>query len=138
MLKFRRADCSRSQLNSTHRRPRHDHRLDNYFVKPAAEGEKADVRRPKREAEHQTRKLPGHQTHHTCGEDIQSHRTKFVEMWTRPGDAKADRHGDPCNHKLGDSLRHDLPHQRPNPSALHRKDDTEGAADRQSENRANG
>src|ERR1700684_2938198 len=88
MLKFRGADCSRSQLNSTHRRPRHDHRLDNYFVKPAAEGEKADVRRPKREAEHQTRKLPGHQTHHTCGEDIQSHRTKFVEMWTRPGDAK--------------------------------------------------
>ena len=37
-------------------------------------------------------------------------------MWSRPGDAKADRHGDPCNHKLGDPLRHDLPHQRPNPA----------------------
>ena len=137
-LEFRRADLRRAQLNPTHRRPRHDHRMDNDIVKPAAEGEKADIRRPKREAEHEARKLPGHQTHYTCGEDIQGDRTKFVEMWSRPGDAKADRHGDPCNHKLGDPLRQDLQHQRPNPSARHRKHDTEHAADRESENRANG
>ena len=101
-LEFCRADLLRAQLDPTDRSPRPGHRGDDDILKPAAEGEQADIRRPKREAEHEARQVVVHRRHYACGEDIQGDRTELVKMRRRPGHAKANRHGDPSDHELGD------------------------------------